>query len=615
MKLTKLNFPYCNLADLGKKFDIEIPEQDTPEFFNLNTAVMEVLSHDSEIRSGNKFDWNSPLGSENTEAQKVEAFQTCIKIMRESGISSDDDILKTASKMESVLIADTTIPANAKPEEIEETLKKTIEAVVASLEGHKPGVFIRKTGKSEAIKELGELRKLANSEAIDLGELKKSLGIMEKFQDESKKYEDYQLNLSILKRLASSIEEHNSSKETSVTTPLATKLNKGPEIFKGTSKAKPVIKKVTFAEEYSSISAANRLEKLNAEESGQTRGATKSSLGELKKSGKYKIPRELTYAALKFSAENRSKASAGPEILDGEEELQLKLAIELSSKEAAMSPNATLLKGWIGEISSRKPLNRNAQNAQPATEEDEGLAKAIKESLEYQARASKEQPYDLDQIKSALEVYKKRAEGAHLISVQFSDEQITSEKLLKESLGDYESPSEGIFVGQLKSIKFEGFLKDKEKEIFLCPYLDGTTAGQDSHWKLLQFKKGKGERGQDVIKMTTIDPLGVEHSTKEWPSLIEAMKTAANECGCKFGFFTENGQKIAVQTRGNNTECGPAICYIMDQIARGVDINAIATPNLENLRKEQRQVTAPSHVDRVAAAKNSGAKPTRGIVL
>ncbi len=592
MRLTKLNFPYCNLADLGKKFDIEIPEQDTPEFFNLNDAVMQVLSTESAInKSEYKFGWESPLGSGNTEAQKVEAFQTCIKIMRERGIPSDDEILKTASEIKSVLVADTKIPANAKPEEIKETLKKTIEAVVASLEGHKKGTFAfrRKVGKSEAIDELVGLRKLANSEAIDLGELKNSLGIMEKFQDESKKYEDYQLNLSILKRLASSIEEHNSSKKTSVTTPLATKLNKGSEIFEGKSKAKTATKKrVTFAE---------------GEEP-------------LKKSGEYTIPKELTYVALKFSAENRSKASAGPEILDGEEEWQLKLAIELSSKEAAMSPEATLLKGRMGKISSRKTLNRNAQNAQPATEEDEGLAKAIKESLEDRARASKEQPYDLDQIKSALEVYKKRAEnGAHLLNVQFSDEQITSETLLRKLSRDNESSSEVIFDAQLESINFKGFLKDKEKEIFLCPYLDGTTAGQDSHWKLLQFKKGKGERGQDVIKMTTIDPLGAEHSTKEWPSLIKAMKTAAIKCGCGFDFFTEKGQEIAVQTRGNNTECGPAICYIMDQIARGVDINAIATPNLETLRKEQGQVTAPSHVDRVAAAKNSGDKPTRGIVL
>jgi hypothetical protein len=68
----------------------------------------------------------------------------------------------------------------------------------------------------------------------------------------------------------------------------------------------------------------------------------------------------------------------------------------------------------------------------------------------------------------------------------------------------------------------------------------------------------------------------------------------------RFIFLTEEEKPtIALQSRGNNTECGPLICYIADQIARGVDINAIATPP-RNLRKEQGQVMAPSNVERLA---------------
>jgi len=607
MKLTMLNFSYCNLADLGEKFGIEIPEQDTPEFFNLNDAVMQVLSTDLKIRSGNnKFDWENPLGPKSTEFQKAEAFQNCIRIMREHEVFSHNKILNEASRIQSVDIIDTRIPPNAKPEEIKETLKKTIEAVVASLEGHKKGVlaFKRKTGKSEAIDELVSLRKLANSEAIDLGELKKSLGIMEKFQGDPAKYGDYQSNLSILKRLASSIEEHNSSKKPAKKVRFAL-TEDGPE-----TEEEPLSLELEETRPGSSLSV-KPVRQLSRNQEGTS--ANRQAPGEPSFSRKVLSPGQRTTEFPPIKGAGRSSLVSPihthqPTTAE-EEERQLKLAIQLSLKKAEKSPAASLLKERIEEINLRSSnhIRRNAQDAQPAAEDDGGLAKAIEESLKHQARASKEQPYNLDQIKSALGVYKKRAEGAHLISVQFSDEQITSEKLLRESLRDYESPSEGIFVGQLKSIKLEGFLKDKEKEIFLCPYLDGTTAGQDSHWKLLQFKKDKGKKGQNVIRMTTIDPLGVEHSTKEWPSLIEAMKTAANECGCKFGFFTENGQKIKVQTRGNNTECGPAICYIMDQIARGVDIQDIETPkNLETLRKEQGQVTALSHVDRLAA-RNSGA--------
>lgn len=508
--MTKLNFPYCNLTHLGYEFGIKIPKQGTSEFSNLNVAVMQVLSTDLKIRSGNnKFDWENPLGPESTEFQKAEAFQNCIRIMREHEVFSHNKILNKASRIQSVDIIDTTIPAKAKPEEINNTLKKTIEAVVGSLEGHKAGFFKLNPGKPEALKQLAELRKLANSDHVDLKKLDDSLKIMEEFRDGSPKYNDYQSNVSILRSLLGELK----------------------------TSANPLLN--------------TRTETLDGKEQN-----------------------DLDHA-VRLSSRIKSKAA------------------EEESKEESKNPD---------QPSGSLLLDRSIA----FSSEEEQIKAAVRNSLHDKASASKEEPYDSVQVHSSLELYRRKYENTYSDKVRISsDFPILSEALIRETLRDKNTSEATIHANQLNLIGFNNFLKDVKKETLLCPYLEGS-ANEDSHWKLLQFKKSKWEQ-EDVVKMTTIDPLGVDHTMKEIP-LLNAMAALVGKS--RFIFLTEEEKPtIALQSRGNNTECGPLICYIADQIARGVDINAIATPPI-NLRKEQGQVMAPSNVERLA----SGTK-TRGIDL
>ena len=142
------------------------------------------------------------------------AFQACIKLLLKGGKTSNE-ILKAALEKarKSTDIDYGIIPHDAEPEEINNTLKKTIEAVVGSLEGHKAGFFKSNPGKPEALKELAELRKLANSDDINLKKLDDSLKIMEEFRDGSPKYNDYQSNVSILRGLLGSINSRKQAEE------------------------------------------------------------------------------------------------------------------------------------------------------------------------------------------------------------------------------------------------------------------------------------------------------------------------------------------------------------------------------------------------------------------
>jgi hypothetical protein len=230
---------------------------------------------------------------------------------------------------------------------------------------------------------------------------------------------------------------------------------------------------------------------------------------------------------------------------------------------------------------------------------------AIRNSLQDAANAGKEEPYDSVQVQSSLEVYRKKYGSNYSDKVQISDIGILSEALIRKTSKDKKTSGDIIHASQLNLIGFGSFLNGK-KETFLCPYLEGS-ASQDSHWKLLQFKKSKWEQEDNAVKMTTIDPLGVDHTMKETP-LLNAMADLVGKSG--FIFLTEEKKpRIALQPRGNNTECGPLICYIADQIARSVDINNIAAAPKE-LRNEQGQVTASIDVERLASGNKN-----KGIVL
>jgi hypothetical protein len=560
MKLTMLNFPYCNLAHLGEKFGIEIPGQDERAFSELNAAVMMVLSTDSKIRSQGKFDWNSPLGLENTEAQKVEAFQACIRIMRENQISSDNKTLTTAaaSLMESILIVDTKIPANAKPEEIKETLKKTIEAVVDSLKDHKMGIrhnlgLKPYPEKSAAIGQLAVLRLLARTGNIDdFTELKNSLRVMQAFeQSASEKYSDYKSNLSTLNSLMDSIESHNS------------------------------IQKQAATQRAESLTGAAKLKKPestkpNAEVQLEKNGMVKSSTAYLKRAAsRFESTLEEEQSASEKEERQleeilaESKASADAAIAarikaSAEEERQIKIALESSVLEKEIpSPNLST--------------------------EDTGLTRAIAESLIEEAARSKAKPYDQMQVESALKKYEERSkhdpESQHSDRVQISHIGISSEANLRRRNQEHsleEISALDIHKNQLVSIQFTDFINSREKDIFLCPYLTGSDE-VDSHWKLLRFEKEQGR-----ITMMTIDPLGVCHETEE-VELLNALQeaiTAATGGGVYMETEKTPGM-LQLQERGNNTECGPVICYIADQIAQGILLQNIPKVDTETLRIDQ----------------------------
>lgn len=570
MKLTMLNFPYCNLAHLGEKFGIEIPEQDERAFSELNAAVMMVLSTDSKIRSQGKFDWNSPLGLENTEAQKVEAFQACIRIMRENQISSDNETLTTAaSLMKSVLIVDTKIPANAKPEEIKETLKKTIEAVVDSLKDHKMGIrhnlgFKPYPEKSAAIGQLAVLRLLARTGNIDdFTELKNSLRVMQAFeQSASEKYSDYKSNLSTLNSLMDSIESHNSIQKQAAT--------QRAESLTGAAKLKKPERIVKFN------LPDPESTKPNAEMQLEKNGMVKSPTAYLKRAAsRFESTLEEEQSASEKEERQleeilaESKASADAAIAahikaSAEEERQIKIALESSVLEKEIpSPNLST--------------------------EDMGLKRAIAESLREEAARSKAKPYDQMQVKSALEKYEERSkrdpESRHLDRVQISHIGISSEANLRRRNKEHSLENISaleIHRAQLESIQFTDFINSHEKDIFLCPYLTGSEEA-DSHWKLLRFEKEQGR-----ITMMTIDPLGVCHETEE-VELLNALQeaiTAANK-GEVYIEVEETPKMLQLQDRGNNTECGPVICYIADQIAQGILLQNIPKIDTETLRIDQ----------------------------
>lgn len=564
MKMTMLDFPYYNLALLGKDFGIEeMPKRGTPEFRELSLAVSDVMSNQIHnlkwFKDLEPLDYSDPLSSAETD---VAAFQTCIKIMQEEGVRSGNKLLSRAASEktgESLNHFSITIPEGAQPERIKKMLKITIEAVVGSLETHRVG-FFSNSEKSAALAQLPVLRQLADKGNIDdFTELKSSLDVMRPFdQRASEKYSDYKSNLSTLDSLIGRIEDYNYIQR-----------NADPSS--------------------SSFSSSREQRRLTPE-------------------AKAAMVKSLADAEAKMV---KSKAAMAQSLADAEarrvaedDELQLALVLSQSSadaeaKKGAEDHEAQLALGMVQSFVDAEAKKGAEERPSPSLNLEDDMRSAIVASLK-EAAKRKAQPYDYDQVSSALEKYEERAkrdpESQHLDRVQISHIGISSEANLRRRNKEHsleKISALDIHKAQLESIQFTDFINSREKDIFLCPYLTGSDE-VDSHWKLLRFEKEQGR-----ITMMTIDPLVVCHKTEEI-ELLNALQEAIT-AETKGGFYMEieeTPEMLQLQDRGNNTECGPVICYIADQIAQGIPLQDIPKVDTEILRitQGQRDKTRPTKI-------------------